>query len=52
VVVTVAVKVTESPQFDGFSLEVTVVVVLASEAVSQAAARLLRSGEPRPTARL
>jgi hypothetical protein len=52
VVVTVAVKVTEAPKFAGLWLEVTVVVVVASEAAIQAVSKLLTSTEPRPVTRL
>ena len=52
VVVTVAVKVTETPKFAGFWLETTVVEVVASEAATQAVKRLPTSTEPRPVTRL
>lgn len=52
VVVTVAVKVTETPENAGLGLEVRLVVVAANKLLAQAMARLLTSTEPRPVTRL
>jgi len=52
VVVTVAVKMTETPKFAGFGLEIRLVEVVASEAATQAVKRLPASTEPRPVTRL
>src|SRR5277367_5939438 len=51
-VVTVAVKVTESPMLEGFSLDCRLVVVVARPVPAQAVKRLPTLTEPRPFTRL